>query len=226
MPNTAIDIEPTVPALPEGWQGTPQELLEWFCENATFSATGNFLAGQIGGAEPTQDIGVWITEGEIWLWDTTLETYVPLITEPIGTVKSYMGPGSTPPDNHLFMEGQTLAKEGDYAALYAVVGDVFKRPSDPVDEFRLPDCRGRTIAGSGLGNYDPKGTGANVGNITERSFGEFFGTEWPGFKQSTQALAPTPRYYYVAYRSRPYNGLFYTGNTPPTVYLRWMVRFR
>lgn len=224
---STITIEANLPSLPEGWTGTPQELLEWFVENVTYEATGGFLTGQIGGTQPTEDVGLWLNNGALYVWDANEAEYVPLRTEPIGTIKSYAGVGEAPPTDHLFCEGQALLQD-DYPGLFAIVGTTFNKPSDPSDEFRLPDLRGRVITGAGQGDYDPRDEGASVdtatGRITERTFGEYYGFEWIYRKYPTQASAPTPRFRIPD--GAQFNGAWYSSVQQPACSLRWMVRYQ
>jgi hypothetical protein len=224
----AIIIEVTAGNLPEGWRGTPQELLDLFAENLTFTATGDFLTGQIGGVLPTTDVGIFISPlGELQVWSEDKAKYVPSYTVPVGGWIGYFGTGDAPL-NFLYCDNADYA-QADYPDLYAVIGDAHKRSGDASDHFRTPDFRGRFPLGDGPGEYgilggDPVPTGVMV----ERSVGDYGGAEFGTLKQPTQAGAPTGR---IVYQTRPPNSLpndtsFYSGVTSPFVCCAFIIRYR
>lgn len=223
-----ITIEVTAGPLPEGWRGTPQELLDIFAENLIFDATGSFLSGQIGGTTPTSDIGIFITgAGELQVWNGDLAKYVPSYTVPIGAVVEYYGTGDAPA-NFLYCDNADYA-QADYPQLYAVIGNSHKRSGDASDHFRVPDKRGRFAMGNGPGQYgilggDPVPTG----NITEHQVGDYGGAEFGELRQPTQAGAPTGR---ITYQTRPPGTLpndtsFYSGVLPPFVCCAYIIRYQ
>lgn len=61
---------------------------------------------------------------------------------PVGTVIDFAG--STPPTGWLICAGQTVSR-ATYDELFAVVGTTYGAPD--ASTFKLPDCRGRVIAG-------------------------------------------------------------------------------
>ena len=53
---------------------------------------------------------------------------------------------STPPAGYLECDGAALSR-ATYAALFAVLGTTYNKPTDAVDKFRVPDLRGEFIRG-------------------------------------------------------------------------------
>lgn len=228
-----IIIEVTAGNLPEGWRGTPQELLDIFAENLIFDATGDFLSGQIGGTTPTSDVGIFITNAtedhapELQVWDADQAKYVPAYSVPVGLASPYFGTGAAP-DNFLLCDNADYA-QADYPQLYAIIGNLHKRVGDASDHFRTPDCRGRFPMGVGAGQTgliasDPTG----AGTITEHSVGDYGGAEWGELKQPTQAGAATGR---ITYETRPGGRLphdtsSYSGVIPPFFACAWIIRYQ
>lgn len=223
-----IIIEVVAGNLPEGWRGTPQELLNLFAENLTFTATGAFLSGQIGGTTPTTDVGIFIsTAGELQVWSEDKAKYVPSYTVPIGAAIPYFGTGDAP-ENFLYCDNADYA-QADYPDLYAVIGDAHKRSGDASDHFRVPDLRGRVPVGDGPGQYGILGGDpVAVGDMKERAVGDYGGAEWGELKETTQAGAPTGR---ITYQTRPPNSVsndtsFYSGVVQPFVCCAYIIRYR
>ena len=73
-------------------------------------------------------------------------------TVPVGTLQPFAG--LTPPKGYLLCQGQLVSKI-TYSKLYEICGDMFGDGTET--EFRLPDLRGKTIAG-----YDENDTAMNV----------------------------------------------------------------
>lgn len=222
----SINITASVANLPLGWKDTPQAFAQWLVENMSFEATGEFLTGQIGGAEPTVDVGIFIDGKKVKVWNGT--KYVLIDTVPIGAMLMWASNSVTPPEGYLFCQGQLLNRV-DYPDLFTAIGTTWTGTGDPGTQFRLPDGRGRVGVGSGLGDYnptgntvDPKKTGS--GKITERVTGEYYGFEWGTYKQTTQPNAPTPRYIIVPYLNAPSNRTFYYGVSEPSFCAQWIIR--
>jgi microcystin-dependent protein len=96
---------------------------------------------------------------------------------PVGAILPYAGSGVLP---YGFVEcdGSSLPKvpnkagEADYSGLYKVISDSFTPESEWTGtSFRVPDLRGRTPIGSGLGEYEDKT------KLTDRCVGKFCGSE-------------------------------------------------
>lgn len=67
--------------------------------------------------------------------------------EPVGSVKMYAGPGSTPPKGWLFCQGQAISR-ADYPKLFSVIGVIYGA-GDGSTTFNLPNFCGRTAIGAG-----------------------------------------------------------------------------
>lgn len=110
----------------------------------------------------------WKDFTEIWS-NRRLEQYIrdiqgqlsALAGIPVGTVLAWPGT-AVPSDSYMFCEGQSLAK-ADHAALFAVVGTLYGGDSST---FRLPDLRGRFIAGRGTGDYATPGSKGGQEKVT------------------------------------------------------------
>lgn len=229
-----IDINQSFPILPEGWQGSPQDLLTWISENAIFKATGASLVGQFSdSAIPTSNVGLLIVGNTIFTWSAGKGKYVPLLTVPIGSVYDWPSQLQNPPDNHLFCEGQLLTIT-DYPDLYAVLGTTYNRAADATTSFRMPNYLGRVGVGAGdnPGDYNPRqATTIPGGPMALRAVGDYFGYEWPSYNVLIQANAPTPRYTAVltgSRRTKPtpfsWTGNQYNTVVPPAIGVRKIMR--
>lgn len=67
------------------------------------------------------------------------------LTTPVGTVNPYAGAAA--PSNWVLCDGSQYPQTGTYAALYAVVGTTYNTGGETSGYFRVPDLRGRAIAG-------------------------------------------------------------------------------
>ena len=82
-------------------------------------------------------------------------------TVPIGTINPYIG--SVAPYGYLICEGQLVSKT-TYKELYDICGDKFGEGTET--EFRLPDLRGKTIAGYKEGDSTFGTLGGLIGSLT------------------------------------------------------------
>lgn len=231
--SSTIAVELAFATLPEGWKGTPQQFLNWIAENAIFSATGAFLTGQIGGARPVSNVGIWVNGRSIELWDSATSKYVPQLTVPIGVVLDWPAPNQAPPENYLFAEGQLLL-QADYPDLYPILLKTYSRPGDATNTFRLPDYRGRVGVGASNepGNFNPLAdTGEGV--MTLRALGSYFGAEWPSYALQHPLNAHTPRYSAALQgRARPVSAPYqwnkspFNGIQPPSIGVRKIIRYK
>jgi microcystin-dependent protein len=115
------------------------------------------------GIETAGDINVYGSESKVYVPElciagTCRTTWSGSLT---GEVMMYAG--ALVPSGWLACEGQELNIE-DYPALYAVIGIAYGGDGDTT--FKLPDLRGRSPIGSGLGD-----------GLTDRSLGEIGGNE-------------------------------------------------
>lgn len=177
-----IDITQEIPSLPSGWKGTPDELLQWLAANGVFQMDGEFPSGQIGGARPTADVGVWYGENSIERFING--KYRPVSDVPIGVVFPFAGTSGVPPEHYLFCTGQSLVRE-DYPELFAVIGETYGSESGTT--FNVPDYRGRVPVGAGVGDYSKQGI---TGLMREVVAGQYSGLEWP---KNTPKAAGAPK---------------------------------
>ena len=101
----------------------------------------------------------------------------PTTTIPVGAISPYGG--ATAPAGWLLCDGAPQLRVGAYDALFAVIGTTYGA-GDGSTTFNVPDLRGRTIVGSGVGQQQGvSGTGVISGGsaLTSRSRGAFFGDE-------------------------------------------------
>lgn len=174
-----IDISIEIPSLPSGWKGTPDELLEFLAVNGVFQIEGQTPAIQIGGARPTQDVGIWFSEHSVERYLNG--KYRPISDVPIGSVLIFAGTALTPPENYLFCTSQSLPR-ADYPELFDAIGDTYNDPTDGGTTFRVPDYRGRGPVGSGMDSQSAAGDYAKqgiTGRMREVVLGQYSGFEWP-----------------------------------------------
>lgn len=82
---------------------------------------------------------------------------------PVGAVLAYAG--ATAPQGYLLCQGQAVSKS-EYAELYLVIGDLYTKPEDTEDIFRVPDLRGRVA----------QGADGNLGELIEAGLPNITGT--------------------------------------------------
>lgn len=223
MPDISLSVTFT---LPEGFEGTPQELCNAIAESARFQATGAFIAGQMGGVEPTADVGLYISDGQIKVWSGS--KYVPIDAVPIGAVIDYPSALSVPPENYLFCDvspASSLILIADYPELYAVIGRTWSNPDDDVLKFRLPPYAGRDSIGAGTGKYDPKETGIGAGSMTPHIVGDLFGHEWLTANTPTADGAPSGRFSSPSTKLPIANKTIYHGVSSPKLTVRKIIRY-
>lgn len=215
----------SIPPLPEGWTGTPDDFIVFLNDNARFISTGDALAGQVGGSRPTTDVGLFINGQQIEVWRADIGEYRPITTVPIGTVIDWCGSSNTPPDNYLMADG-SLVLIATYQELYDVIGRSFTDASADPLYFRLPDGKGRVFAGAGIGNYNPTSDAAiHNGVMIQREIGEYYGHEWLSFREVTPAGSQTPRYNPLM-AATPDNTSRFIGVSQPTVFARKLIRYK
>lgn len=209
--------------LPEGWEGTPDEFRALIFSTLTFQASGAFLSGQIGGAMPTADVGLFIEGAQLFTWDPDTSAYRPADTHPIGSCLPHLG-ATVPDTRYLLLDGTDYLR-ADYPVLAAMLGSTYNRASDPSDRFRVPDMRGRDFRGAGIGDYDPKQEGT-PGRMLELTLGDYGGREWPVRKitkhinQPAAAVTPGDSLIYSGVK----HASLYTRAVPPYVVCNWIVR--
>jgi microcystin-dependent protein len=86
----------------------------------------------------------------------------------IGCIK--LCPTDTLPSGYLWCDGTSYPANGDYAALYEVVGTTYNEAGDAAGTFRVPDLRGRVTVGKNTGTFDALGkTGGEETHILKTS---------------------------------------------------------
>jgi hypothetical protein len=241
---TSIAIIISHPPLPEGWQGTPQQLIEWMDEHALFESSGQFMTGQISESPsappPTTNVGLYVTGQEIMIWSEEDQKYVPLLTMPIGTILDWPALALNPPDKYEFCEGQTFSTDPlvdpDHHDLYLAIGRSYciLNPPDADNIFRLPDFRGRVAVGASdqPGYHDPLNPTPNPGRLVARSVGSYFGNDGPTYGINAPLNAQTPRYSVTLQgtsSSKPpfvWNKSTFNGIQPPSVGVRKIIRYK
>ena len=129
-------------SLPTGLKGTLQDIFNAFVDNLqgyidpSASTSGNFLPGQIGGSQPTTDVGPWLKNGtEWWFWNPGTASYAPQSDAlPIGGI-IYWG-GTSPPARFLSCDGRAVSRS-QYGNLFNVLGTTWGA-CDGVTTFNLP----------------------------------------------------------------------------------------
>lgn len=148
-----IPITFSIGKLPEGWTGTPQQLLEKVAELLIASLPGSSLNALVDGT-PTPDSGLWIhkVEGESteaytaeW-YITKYGAYMPLYFLPVGTVIMYAA--NDLPPNYIACDGAEYPV-ATYPVLYDKIGVIHGGTIGV--KFNVPDFRGRIPLGTGTG---------------------------------------------------------------------------
>lgn len=74
---TNVQLNLSAAAVPAGTRVDLNGLVQLVARSLNASLSGSFLTGQIGGAAPTQNIGLWIKDGtSIWTWDSGTQSYI------------------------------------------------------------------------------------------------------------------------------------------------------
>lgn len=211
-----IDITVSIPPLPEGFAGTPDDLLAFVSENAIFTLDGETPAGQIGGARPTEDVGVWY--GDFSIEKFIDGKYRPITDVPIGAMFPWASSSSAPPENYLFCVGQSVLRS-DYPELFAVIGTTYGTPESGTT-FTLPDTQGRAITGAGIGSYELQGI---IGVMAERIVGEYFGLE---YAKRVEKHAGSPAAQMKDIATPDIGGTRYLSVVQPSLAMQWIIRYR
>ncbi len=145
----------------------------------SFKATWNVIAA-IG---VVVALGATLIGGYSWM-DNRLDaleekpkqpsaTITPDQSLPIGTIVAYGG--VKPPEGWLLCQGQKIKDK--YPDLKDVIGHAFKKEKDDlgIDEYRLPDLRGKTVIGAGSGKVHNPGSKERA--LSSRELGKEHGYE-------------------------------------------------
>lgn len=211
-----MDITVQIPPLPEGWSGTPDELLQYFADNLLFQGDGENPSGQVGGTRPTQDVG-------LWYGTTSIERYIdgkyrPISDVPIGALMPWAATLATMPENYLLCDGRSLSRT-DYADLFAVISTTWGNESPTT--FNLPDLRGRSPVGAGTGDYKYQNM---VGRMEELTAGSYGGVEWIT-RKTLYTNAPKQSMKDLLGTIDPAKSK-YASVQPPMIIMPWIIRHR
>jgi microcystin-dependent protein len=122
----------------------------------TYNGTLWANASASGGATVSDNVPSSPTAGQVWFESDTGKTFVYYDSywveisggrgdsNPVGAVTAFAG--ATAPTGWLLCAGQTVSRTV-YASLFTVVGTTYNIGGEAGTDFRLPDLRGRTVAG-------------------------------------------------------------------------------
>lgn len=72
-----LPIQFSVAPFAPGWAGDNNAYAQQLITNLSAQVQGNFLTGQIGGNQPTTNVGPWLNNGQWWFWNSTTNSYQP-----------------------------------------------------------------------------------------------------------------------------------------------------
>lgn len=218
MANNVIDLVVQIPSLPEGFQGTPDDLLEFISENAIFLLEGQAPSIQIGGSTPTQNVGIYFTPDSVQYFANG--KYSPITDVPVGSYFPFAG--TIVPNYYLFCDGSTYL-QADYPALYAAIGAQYNPAgfTGASTSFCVPNMAGRVSIGAGTGDYALNNANI-VGKMAPVLAAVYFGLEWIR-NISSANVAPSSKMRVAA------NALFTSGGditsvTPPALGTNFIIR--
>lgn len=148
---TQFPITFSLAPIPTGQSLDANQYGQLLVQNLQAFISGQLLVGQIGGAAPTTNIGVWFNNGVWYYWDPGTSAYIPqTLTSsfPTGAVMDYGG--SVAPTGFVLCDGGLYLRTGAMAALFGVIGTAFGI-GDGSSTFNVPDTRGRAVVGAGSG---------------------------------------------------------------------------
>lgn len=216
-----IDITIQIPSLPEGWQGSVDDLLEFIQDNAIFQLDGQAPSIQIGGSKPTQNVGIYFTPDSVEYFQNG--KYSPITDVPIGCCLPWAGGGGNIPTNYLLCDGSSKL-QSDYPDLFAVIGLTYG-PSGSTTNFNVPDCRGRAVIGAGTGVYDINTTDTASGNMIPVAVGGYQGSEWIKIHSIKPPGAPTTVTSFSSNDTiKALGGSNFSKTTDPSVGMQWIIR--
>jgi microcystin-dependent protein len=122
--------------------------------------------------DPGEGEGIYARINAAWVQTTN----VPILGQcPVGTVLDYAG--TSAPTYWLLCYGQEVS-QATYAALYAIVGTTFNTGGEGAGNFRLPDLRGRVVAGQDdMGGSSADRLTGVTGSVNGDTFGATGGAE-------------------------------------------------
>lgn len=145
---------------------TQQQLAEEIA-NKLSSYWDGALGFQNGGVEPTSDIGPWLKNGNEWRFFDPVTGRYSLGTYFPGMIMGYGGSSFDPSKGWLLCDGQAYSRTL-YPDLFAVIGSTFGA-GDGSSTFNVPDRRGKTGIGAGVGTVQVPVTVSTTANLTSGS---------------------------------------------------------
>lgn len=104
------------------------------------------------------------TTNRIDRYDLAGAEWVPMTSEPAGVIKMYGG--STAPEFHVLANGGVYARDGIYAALFAVYGTQYNTGGELSTQFRVPNLKGKVPVGVDAGQAEFNVLGETGGEKT------------------------------------------------------------
>ena len=158
-----------------------------------------------------------------------------LTTVPTGTVSAFAG--SSAPTGYVLCDGSEYNEVGTYAALFAVLGSTYNTGGETANHFRVPDLRGRVIAGIDSANNVLNDTssinGTALGNTGGDDVHQLVVSEMPAHDHggtasqvkvagSTLSIAASGTFNFGALPSEGGDGAH--NNVQPTIILNYIIK--
>lgn len=134
--------------------------------------------------------------------------------EPVGCMKFFAG--ETLPDGYLWCDGASYPANGDYKALFEIIGTRYNQADDRANTFRVPDMRGRVGVGKDEDTFDTLGKagGEEKHRLTVEELPSHDHVKAPGGYTTPASVAQVdPRYWYYPSGAIPTPGALKTGAT-------------
>jgi microcystin-dependent protein len=155
---------------------------------------------------------------------------------PTGTVSAFAG--SAAPTGYVLCDGSEYNKVGTYAALFAVLGSTYNTGGETANHFRVPDLRGRVVAGLDSANNVLNETnsidGTALGEVGGDDVHQLVVSEMPSHDHggtdsqvkvagSTLSIAASGTFNYGALPSEGGDGAH--NNVQPTIILNYIIKY-
>jgi len=128
---------------------------------------------------------------------------------PPGTIAAWAG--AAPPAGWLACDGASYSRTGQYAALYAAIGNAWGEGEDPGNTFSVPNLGGRTFVGEMAEGQGQNENSANMtpaeAGLTAHTLGDLLGEETHSLTEQEMAS------HTHAYDDYHFSGNDTTGNT-------------
>jgi microcystin-dependent protein len=158
------------------------------------------------------------------------------ITVPTGTVSAFAG--SSAPTGYVLCDGSEYNEVGTYAALFAVLGSTYNTGGETANHFRVPDLRGRVVAGLDSANNVLNETssidGTALGEVGGDDVHQLVVSEMPAHDHggtdsqvkvagSTLSIDASGTFNYGALPSEGGDGAH--NNVQPTIILNYIIKY-